>query len=402
MATTDPDAQHGGGLLTGIRVVELATYIAAPAAAGIMADWGATVIKIEPPGGDPLRFLRAEAPGGVSPTFETINRGKQCIELDLATDLGKQAIGRLVAEADVFITNIRPAGLERAGLDWPSLKALNPQLVYASVTGYGLSGPDANTPAFDNAAFWARTGMADVTRPEGSDPFSMRQGSGDHTCALATALGIMTALVARGRGGGGRLVEASLMRTASYVMGSDFSNQLRLGTAFPTLPRARAANPFNNFYRSSEGRWFFCMARNTTLDWQRICAAAGAPSLADDERFATAVARLANSMALIAALDAAFERLSFDVVAERLAAADIVWSPVQTLTDFIDNPQTAAAGCFVDVDDGAGGSFRALAPPIRFDGVQAKLMSPVAALGKDTAAVLASLALAPSRMNDPQ
>jgi crotonobetainyl-CoA:carnitine CoA-transferase CaiB-like acyl-CoA transferase len=391
---TDHDADHGGGLLAGLRVVELASYIAAPAAAGIMADWGATVVKIEPPGGDPLRFLRAEAPGGCSPTFETINRGKQCIELDLATDLGRQAIGRLVADADVFITNIRPAGLERAGLDWPTLKARHPRLVYASVTGYGLSGPDANMPAFDNAAFWARTGMADVTRPEGSDPFSMRQGSGDHSCALATALGIMTALVARGRGGGGRLVEASLMRTASYVMGSDFSNQLRLGTAFPTVPRARAANPFNNFYRSNEGRWFFCMARNTTLDWQRICSAAGLSAVADDPRFATPESRLANSIALIEKLDSGFERLPFDVIAERLAAADIVWSPVQTLTEFIDDPQTAAAGCFVDVDDGAGGSFRALAPPLRFDGEQPARMRPVAALGRDTAAVLASLGLA--------
>ena len=393
---TEPDAQNSTSLLAGIRVVELATYIAAPAAAGIMADWGATVIKIEPPGGDPLRFLRAEAPGGCSPTFETINRGKQCIELDLATELGQQAIGRLVANADVFVTNIRPAGLERIGLDWPSLRSRNPQLVYASVTGYGLSGPDANTPAFDNAAFWSRTGMADLTRPEGSEPFSMRQGSGDHSCALATALGIMTALVARSRGGGGRLVEASLMRTASYVMGSDFSNYLRLGTPFPTLPRTRAANPFNNFYESCDGRWFFCMPRNTTADWQRICIAAGLPTVADDPHLATPEARLANNMTIITRLDAAFAQLPFDVIAGRLAAADIVWSPVQTLAGFIDDPQTAAAGCFVDVDDGAGGSFRALAPPLRFDGDQPARMRPVAALGQDTAAVLASLGLAPS------
>jgi crotonobetainyl-CoA:carnitine CoA-transferase CaiB-like acyl-CoA transferase len=391
---TESEAQNSPALLAGIRVVELATYIAAPAAAGIMSDWGATVIKIEPPGGDPLRWLRAEGPGGCSPTFETINRGKQCITLDLATDLGREAIGRLIANADVFITNIRPAGLERAGLDWPSLKAINPQLVYASVTGYGLAGPDANTPAFDNAAFWARTGMADVTRPDGSDPFSMRQGSGDHSCALAAALGIMTALVARNLGGGGRLVEASLMRTASYVMGSDFSNHLRLGTAFPTMPRARATNPLNNFYKSSDGRWFFFMPRNAALDWPRICAAAAIPTVAEDPRFATPQERLANSAALIEKLDAAFGQLPFDAIAERFAAADIVWSPVQTLDEFIDDPQTAAAGCFVAVDDGAGGSFRALAPPIRFDGGQPSLMRPVAAFGKDTASVLASLGLA--------
>jgi crotonobetainyl-CoA:carnitine CoA-transferase CaiB-like acyl-CoA transferase len=138
------------------------------------------------------------------------------------------------------------------------------------------------------------------------------------------------------------------------------------------------------------------MPRNATLDWHRICTAAGVPAVADDPRFATPEARLANNTALIGLLDSGFGQLPFAVIAERLAAADIVWSPVQKLAEFIDDPQTAAAGCFVAVDDGAGGSFRALAPPIRFDGHQPSLMRPVAALGQDTAAVLASLGLGAS------
>ncbi len=374
-------------------MIELATFVAAPAAAGIMADWGAEVIKVEPPGGDPLRWLRADGPDGCSPAFETINRGKLCVELDLSSSPGREAIGRLIGSADVFITNVRPAGLERAGLDWSRLHASHPELVYASVTGYGLSGPDANTPAFDNAAFWARSGMADVTRPADSAPFSLRQGSGDQTCALATALGIVTALLARTRGMGGRLVEASLLRTATFVMASDFSNFIRRGSVVSTQPRTRAVNPLNNFFKTSEGRWFFCMPRNSTDDWNRICAVAGLEVLIDDPRFSTPDAQAANSALLVEQLDCAFGQMAFADVASRLAAADIVWSPVQNMAEILADPQADAAGCFVDVDDRAGASFRSSAPPVRFNGERAERLRPVAALGQDNATVFEKLGL---------
>jgi len=398
MALADPQLHPEGTLLDGFKVVELANYVAGPAAAGIMAEWGAEVIKVEPPGGDPLRWLRADAPGGHSPAFEIINRGKLCIELDTNSDLGREALQRLVAEADVFITNIRPASLTKAKLDWPSLQAINPRLIYASFTGYGLSGPDANTPAFDNAAFWARTGMADVTRPEGSDPFSIRQGSGDHTSALAMALGIVTALLARDRGGGGRLVEASLLRTGTYVMGGEFANHVRFGEVVRTQSRDRAPNPLNNFFKSKDGRWFFCMPRAVTVDWHRICVVAGVLDVVDDPLFATPQARAANSAELIARLDAGFAAMAFDDIAERLIAADIVWSPVQDLAQLLSDPQAAAAGCFVEIEDGAGGRFPATAPPIRFDGQETQRKRVVAKLGQHTEIILARLGLSAARL----
>jgi crotonobetainyl-CoA:carnitine CoA-transferase CaiB-like acyl-CoA transferase len=392
-----PPAGYAGGIvasgmLQGFKVVELATHIAAPAAAGLMADWGADVIKIESIEGDPMRWLRAQAPGGCTPVFETNNRGKRSLSLNIASTEGRDIVRRLVREADVFLTNLRPNSLKRAKLDWDSLRGDNPALIYASVTGYGLQGPHANTPAFDNAAYWSRSGMADLTRPEGQDPFSIRQGSGDHTCALATALAIMTALLARTRTGQGRLVETSLLRTGVFIMGADLSNRLRLGEVTPTRVRHAAANPMNNFFKTADGRWVFVMPRGRHPDdWAKICIAAGALAPTKDARFATAEGRAANGAELVTALDRGFGAQTFDEVAKRLTAADVVWSPVQSPEQVISDPQAEAAGCFVQVSDGAGALFRAPGPPARFDADDGDPKRPVARLGQHTDAVLGEL-----------
>ena len=379
-------------MLQGFKVVELATHIAAPAAAGIMADWGADVIKIESIQGDPMRWLRAHAPGGCTPAFETDNRGKRSLALNIATPRGREIVRRLVREADVFLTNLRPESLKRAGLDWSALRAENPALIYASVTGYGLQGPEANTPAFDNAAYWSRSGMAYMTRPEGQDPFSLRQGSGDHTCAIATALAIVTALLARSRTGLGRLVETSLLRTGVFVMGGDISNQIRLGEITPTRVRTQSVNPINNFFRTADDRWVFVMPRGAKpADFRSICEVAGLGPLADDSRFATPTGRAAHGAEIIAALDAGFAALDYATVAARLTAADLVWSPVQSLEEVVKDPQAEAAGCFVTVADEAGETFRAPGPPARFSDEDGGPKRTVARLGQHTDAILAEI-----------
>ncbi|NJR20429.1 MAG: CoA transferase, partial [Hyphomonadaceae bacterium] len=154
-------------MLIGLKVVEYATYIAAPGAGGLMADWGADVIKIEPPGGDPIRkffdSIGADIPG--NPVFDLDNRGKKSIIIDTAIEAGRDIVRKLVQDADVFITNVRPGGLMRAGLDYAALSSINPRLIYANVTGYGLEGPDVDRAGFDIAAFWSRSGWARLTAP---------------------------------------------------------------------------------------------------------------------------------------------------------------------------------------------------------------------------------------------
>src|ERR1700694_2651780 len=202
------------GPLHGVRVVELGVWIAGPGAGGILADWGADVIKVEPLSGDPARGFGRMLGGDldVNPVFELDNRGKRSIALDLSTSEGREIVDELLAAADVLLTNIRPTALGRLGLGPDEVLDRHGRLVYALITGYGLTGPDADRAAYDVAAYWARAGVAEALRaPGGPLPFQ-RGGMGDHTAAMTAAAMISAALVARERTGRGQLVSTSLFR----------------------------------------------------------------------------------------------------------------------------------------------------------------------------------------------
>jgi crotonobetainyl-CoA:carnitine CoA-transferase CaiB-like acyl-CoA transferase len=377
-------------MLKGLKVVEFATYIAAPGAGGIMADWGAEVIKVEPPAGDPIRgfFTTIGHVSDSNPVFELDNRGKKGVVLDTSKPEGRAALVRLVKDADIFLTNVRPAALKRARLDWESLKAENPKLIYASVTGYGLQGADADKPGFDVASFWSRSGMLGLTTPKGAEPFPIRTGMGDHVTSLATVSAILAAVIERGRTGVGRLVETSLLRTGVYAIGADMAIQLRFGRVASNRPRADAINPLANFFMTRDGRWLCLVPRQGSTDWPALAKALDREDLLEDERFKGAKARRTHGPAFVAELDAAFAALDYDTVAERLDAIDMVWSPVQRAAEVADDPQAEAAGCFVQTPDGDGGAFRAPASPARFPGADHDPRSPAPSLGQHTDAVL--------------
>jgi crotonobetainyl-CoA:carnitine CoA-transferase CaiB-like acyl-CoA transferase len=380
-------------LLKGLKVVEFAAYIAGPGAAGILCDWGAEVIKVERPGGDSMRHVFADLKNdiGSNPTFDLDNRGKRGIVLDISKPEGREALAKLAAEADVFLTNVRPASLKRAGLDDVALRKLNPRLVYAVITGYGLEGPEAHKPGFDVTAFWARAGVANMTAPKGMDPFLLRSGLGDHITSLATVSAIMAALYERERTGEGRLVQTSLLATGVYVMGSDLAVQLKLGRLASARTRDNPINALANFYRSAEGRWFVHNPRGGSNDWQTFCEVAGRPDLPTDPRFDSGKVRRENAQALTQEFDAAFAALSFEEIARRLDEADLVWSPVQTPAEVAADPQAQAAGAFVEIDDGQGGAFRSPAAPARFPGADAQRRPPSPKLGQHTREVLAEI-----------
>ena len=202
------------GPMEGTKVVEVGVWVAGPAAGGILADWGADVVKIEPPTGDPGRMFgrMLGIEGGLNPPFEMDNRGKRSIVVDVNTDDGRATTHELLSDADVFLTNVRPGALKRIGLDFDAVTAGNPRLVYGLITGYGESGPDADRAAFDVAAFWARAGLAHLlTRPGDSPPFQ-RGGMGDHAAGMTLVAAVCAGLVARARTGKGQLVSTSLYR----------------------------------------------------------------------------------------------------------------------------------------------------------------------------------------------
>jgi crotonobetainyl-CoA:carnitine CoA-transferase CaiB-like acyl-CoA transferase len=380
-------------MLEGLRVVEYATYVAAPGAGGVMADWGADVIKVEPPGGDPIRQFFASV--GVeeerNPVFDLDNRGKRSIVLDTAQESGRDALLRLVDRADVFLTNVRPGGLKRSGLDHEALLRRNPRPVYATLTGYGLEGPDADRPGMDSAAFWARSGLAAMFRPKGGDPIQLRTAVGDHVASLAIVAGVLAALRERDATGKGRLIDASLLRVAHYVGGSDLSIQHVRGRIASNRPRKDTPNPLINYFKTGDDRWISLLTRQGERDWPKLARALKVEHLIEDERFAKARGRRENGAALVELLDVAFAARPLSEIAASLDAEEMIWSPVLTPAEAIADPQALAAGCVVQTPLHDGGTMPAPAGPIRFPGADDGPKGPSPRAGEHTRAVLSEL-----------
>ncbi len=390
-------------MLDGLKVIEYATYMAAPGAGSILSDWGAEVIKVEPPGGDPIRnfFESIGTDIADNPVFDFDNRGKKSLILDTGTAEGRDILRDLAATADVFLTNVRPGGLQRSGLNYDSLSKLNPKLVYCSLTGYGLTGPSADKPGFDVASFWSHSGVAALTIPKGADPFPLRTAFGDHTTSMAAAAGICAALVEAGRTGKGRLVEASLLRSALYALGSDFAIQLFFSRIGSTKGRKESIQPLMNFFQTSDASWICIVSRQGNVDWPPICRAVGLEAYIEDERYSTAKARRANSATLVDLLDGAFAKFTKNEVAARLDAEAIAWAPVQTLAEVAEDPQVHAAGGITQILKRSGdGTYPSPASPVNFPGTDDAPKPPAPLPGEHSVEILKSLGLTDTAIKD--
>jgi crotonobetainyl-CoA:carnitine CoA-transferase CaiB-like acyl-CoA transferase len=384
-------------LLQGVKVIEHATYFAAPGAGGILSDWGAQVIKIEPPGGDPVRSNFPTKGTGKehltdNPAFDGDNRGKKSIVVDTRTEDGREIVRKLADTADVFLTNVRPGGIERSGLSYDILSKRNPKLVYCALTGYGLEGPDANRPGFDVASFWSRSGIARMTAPKGSELFPIRTASGDHTTSIAAVAAINAALIEALKTGKGRLVDVSLLRTGLYTMHTDLSIQLFFDRIASTRPRAEAYNPLTNFFKTKDDAWICIVARAGLVDLPRMARALDLPEIVDDPRFQSGKARRDHGAEITAIFDAAYAKFTKAELAERLDKEELAWAPAQTLADVAVDPQVIAAGGIVDMPaKTAGQTFRSPGGPARFVGADDGPKGPGPGLGQHTREVLASV-----------
>ena len=388
-----------GGPMEGIRVVELGVWVAGPATGGIFADWGADVVKIEPPSGDPGRLFgrMLGLDIDVSPPFEMDNRSKRSIVLDLTTDgpdSGRATALELIGGADVFVTNLRPGALRRLELDFESIAPDNPRLVYGLITGYGETGPDADRAAYDVAAFWSRAGVAHLlTRPGDTPPFQ-RGGMGDHSAGMTLAAAICAALVARDRTGSGQLVTTSLYRQGAYTVSFDLNTYLMTGQPIAVGQRETMGNPCMNNYAAGDGRRFWIVGLEAERHWPPLCRAVGRADWLTDQRFSSARSRAVNGAELIAELDQIFATKPLDEWAEIFAAEpDFFWSPVNTLEDVVADEQFHAAGGMVDVP--AGGDTQAVvamvATPADFHGTPWAPRACAPDLGAHTDEILAEL-----------
>jgi crotonobetainyl-CoA:carnitine CoA-transferase CaiB-like acyl-CoA transferase len=379
--------------MEGVKVVELGVWVAGPAAGGILADWGADVVKIEPPTGDPARMFgrMLGIEHGVSPPFEMDNRGKRSIVLDLTTVDGRATAFELLGGADIFLTNVRPAALRRAGLDFETVAARNPRLVYGLITGYGERGPDADRAAYDVAAFWARAGLAHLlTRPGETPPFQ-RGGMGDHTAGMTLAAAVCAALVARTRTGKGQLVSTSLYRQGAYTISFDLNTFLMTGHSIAIGERETMGNPCMNNYVAGDGRRFWIVGLQGDRHWPALCRAVGRPEWLTDPRFATGRSRAANAVELIGELDEIFAARPLDDWAKVFAGEpDFFWAPINSIEDVVADDQFHAAGGVVYVPDGNAGA-PMVATPADFHGTPWEPRSPAPKLGEHTDEILAEL-----------
>lgn len=344
-----------GGIFDGLKVIDCASWIAGPAAATILSDFGAKVIKIEPPGaGDPWRASPAVPGKTTDYWWQLTGRNKQSLAIDLKHPDGLAVLQRLVRSADVFITNFPLPVRERLKIASADLLAINPRLVYGSMTAYGEAGAEAARTGFDATAYWARTGLMDMVRASAeTEPSRSTPGLGDHPTATALYAAIVTALYRREKTGRGGVAQSSLLQNGLWAGGCFVQNRLFGEHVVPRPPRHKAPSALANHYQCRDGRWFL-MALHNERQLPGLLAAIDAHHLAKDPRFTTADARRANSVALTAILDEVFARRDLEEWRPILEAAGVTFGAVYTVNEAGDDEQARDIGALVPFADGKG------------------------------------------------
>ena len=382
------------GIFSGLRVVDLASYIAGPAATTILSDFGAEVIKVEPPGlGDPYRLFYATPPNPVSDSnyaWQLTNRNKRSIALDLKAPGATEVLARLVKWADVLVTNFPPNVKAKLGLDYESLQPLNPRLVYADITGYGAKGPEADKPGFDITAYWARTGLMQVTHDAGSPPTLPIPGIGDHATASTLYSAIVTGLYRREKTGLGSHVSTSLIAEGAWAAAAWIEGGLNGATFYGQHDRQRPPNALLNPYRTSDDRWLLLVAVQSK-DWPGFVRAMNLPALLQDPRFADAKLRAENSDALVSILDPVFASQPLAHWKKTLDEGRVIFGVVQVAEEIIHDPQMLANEIFVPLADDPTGATKTVSSPVSVDGVRKVAPRRAPRLGEHSLDVLREL-----------
>ena len=380
------------GVFAGLKVLDISTFIAGPAATTILADLGADVIKVEPPGiGDPYRYIHLLPP---MPACEenycwTLdNRSKRSLALDLKNPEARSVLDRLIAEADVLVTNFPPKVRKGLRLLYEDVAPVNPRLVFAEITGYGLAGEEMDKPGFDTTAFWARSGMMDAIRGADAPPALSLAGMGDHPTATALYAAIVTALLRRERTGKGGRVSTSLLASGAWANGCLTQAALLGAQTFERIDRRRPPNALVNSYRAADDLWLLLCCVQEDKDWPGVARAIGRPDLIDDPRFAEKPNRRANAATLAGILD---EIMATKPLAHWRKALDderVTFSLIQRLADIPDDPQLKAAEVLIPLADGRETPTYTVDSPFKIGGMAKRPPGKAPALGEHSVEVL--------------
>ncbi len=376
------------GILSGIRVIDCSTYIAGPAAASILSDFGATVVKIErPPYGDPYRYLKSVPGMPVSDQnycWILDGRNKRSAALDLSDGAAREALLKLATLADVFITNHQSQTLKKFRIEYGDLAPLNPRLIYASVTGYGELGEDADKPGYDATAFWARSGLMFSMHNGDAEPVQSPPGMGDHPTSMSLFAAIMLALYQRQTTGTGTKVSTSLMANGAWSNACSIQAGLCNAQFMPKWTRKTAISPLVNHYLARDGRrMFFCLLE-PVRDWHNLCRALEIPELIEDPRFSTPAARRSNSADLVARIDQILATRDLAEWAAIFKRYDLVWGPVPPPAEVAHDPQMELNGVFADIQPG----LKTVQNPINVEGIHKELPRMAPGIGEHTREVL--------------
>jgi crotonobetainyl-CoA:carnitine CoA-transferase CaiB-like acyl-CoA transferase len=384
------------GPLEGIRVVECAGYLSAPSAGYILGDLGAEVIKIEDRvRGDPVRGMSSTfgtgmiMPDGTNLMFETANRNKKSITLDLKKEKGRELLYRLVAIADVFSTNYSLSAIDNLKMDYETLKKHNPKLIYGLATGYGTLGPDSQKRAFDTIA-QARSGIMWTLGEPGSPPLQIAGVIFDQVTGTVLATGILAALAARDRRGIGQKVDVSLLGSGIHMQAYNVNITLLRGRPMARPSRQTLKNPMANHYECADGKWLVLSEAQSDRFWHNFCVALGIENLEKDAKFATAKDRRENFLEVTGILEKIFKTKTRDEWIEILLAegGGMAFSPVLELTELASDPQVVANEYIADVDHPTLGKVKMAGMPIKFSETPAEIREFAPNFGQHTEEVL--------------
>lgn len=378
-------------LLEGIKVLEVANFVAVPSAATLLSDLGAEVTKVEPPDtGDPVRGITVTHKGvvphtdGVNTTFEFLNRGKRSMGINLDTPGGQDVVKKLAAASDVMLTNLTPHRQVRYNLIYETISALNPRLIYVTLTGYGMDGDEKDRSGFDYTAFWARSGVMAMLGEEGDTPVQERPGMGDLATSLAITSAVGMALFERERSGKGQQVDCSLLHTGLWVMGGDLTAALNERKPIQRNSRKQANNPLFNFYQAADGKWLQLVMLQGDRWWAPFCRVMGLEEFQHEPRFDTLMHRMENSRDLIDILDKRFATKTSAQWAERLDRERCIWAPIQAPHEVVDDPQVHANDYFMTLNHQTGEEIALVSPPLKFYRTPGQPIGPAPELGRDT------------------
>ena len=395
-AVPDPTSTpETAGPLAGVRVIDLTRILAGPFCTMMLADLGADVVKVEAPGGDDTRGWGPPWVAGESAYFTCVNRNKRDLVLDFRTEAARDALRKLVVDADVVVENFKVGTMEKWGLGFEALQEHNPDLIYCSITGYGRTGPKASLPGYD-PIIEAVGGFMAINGEVGGDPMKVGVAVIDLFAGSHAATGILAALRHRDRTGEGQRVDLSLLESSLAALANQASAYLMAGVVHERLGNAHPHIVPTNAYPSTDGSVMVCVGNDP--QFRKLCGLLDAPELADDPRFATNRDRVAHRHELDAELAARFAERSGRALTEQADAIGVPMAPILELDEVFAQPQVAARDMLIEFDHPTVGRMRQVGFPIKFERTPATLRYPPPLLGQHTEEVLREIGMTEADM----